>query len=462
MTSWTDADVPDQTGRLAVVTGANSGLGLEVARVLAARGARVVLACRNPGGADAAAGSFCGELPAALVDVRQLDLADLASVRRLRRRPRGRARPARPAREQRGPDGGRRGTTADGFELQLGVNHLGHFALTARLLAAAHPHARQPGRDDVEHGTRPRPAAPRRPHVHPPRIRALAAILRQQAGQPALHPRPAAPARRGRRTDDRRRRRTPAPRAPTWARGHGPVEPGDALRRAGADAERPPRRAADAAGRHRPRRPRRGVLRAAASWRPARRGSRRRRPAAATPNSPRACGRPPRTSPAYRRGSQLHIEGGRPSDELEDRRVPGLHRAEDGVERGRQQRAQVERVGDHEVDGDDEPLVEDGRLDEVQRARDRVRGLQPQQLVARARRRRSSTGRRPASAAARCPCSARTAADPAPGRRRRRPRRRRAGSPRRAARRAPGPAAGARPPGGGKDGSEVGSVTLPP
>ncbi len=134
MTSWTEADVPDQTGRLAVVTGANSGLGLEVARVLAARGATVVLACRNPGRADAARRELLRELPAALVDVRPLDLADLASVAAFA--------DGLAAEHDRldllvnnaGLMAVDEGRTADGFELQLGVNHLGHFALTARLL----------------------------------------------------------------------------------------------------------------------------------------------------------------------------------------------------------------------------------------------------------------------------------------------------------------------------------------
>src|SRR5690242_21531216 len=77
---WTRADVPDQSGRLAVVTGANSGLGYETARGLAAAGAQVVLACRSEQRGEQAAGRLRAELPAAQVDVRRLDLADLAGV----------------------------------------------------------------------------------------------------------------------------------------------------------------------------------------------------------------------------------------------------------------------------------------------------------------------------------------------------------------------------------------------
>ena len=127
MTSrWTTADIPDQTGRTVVVTGATSGLGLATARALAQAGARVVLAVRAPDRGARAAAGLSGE-----VEVRRLDLADLASVRAF-------------AAEWTGPldvlvnNAGimmvPEGRTADGFELQLGTNHLGHFALTNLLL----------------------------------------------------------------------------------------------------------------------------------------------------------------------------------------------------------------------------------------------------------------------------------------------------------------------------------------
>jgi NAD(P)-dependent dehydrogenase (short-subunit alcohol dehydrogenase family) len=122
---WTEADVPAQRGRTAVITGANTGLGFETARVLAARSAQVVLACRDLGRAKEAAARIAGSVQSV-----RLDLASLASVRE--------------AAEEIGPvdllinNAGVMmtpfGRTADGFELQLGVNHLGHFALTGLLL----------------------------------------------------------------------------------------------------------------------------------------------------------------------------------------------------------------------------------------------------------------------------------------------------------------------------------------
>ena len=125
MPQWTPADIPDQTGRTAIVTGANSGIGLETARELARRGAHVVLAVRDTGKGDRAAAAIGGS-----VEVRALDLADLASVRAFA----GDA----PAPDLLINNAGvmalpyRR--TADGFEMQLGTNHLGHFALTGLLL----------------------------------------------------------------------------------------------------------------------------------------------------------------------------------------------------------------------------------------------------------------------------------------------------------------------------------------
>jgi NAD(P)-dependent dehydrogenase (short-subunit alcohol dehydrogenase family) len=131
---WTEADVPPQTGRTAVVTGANSGIGFETARVLAGRGAHVVLACRDPGKANGAAARICGAFLHADVQVVRLDLASLASVREA-------------ARELRATcdridllilNGGVMEPpyewTDEGFELTLATNHLGHFALTGLLL----------------------------------------------------------------------------------------------------------------------------------------------------------------------------------------------------------------------------------------------------------------------------------------------------------------------------------------
>ncbi|GAB4193439.1 MAG: oxidoreductase [Roseiflexaceae bacterium] len=141
---WTAADIPNQAGRLAVITGANSGIGLEAARELARKGARVILAVRSQDKGRAAAEDIRREAPQASVEVQSLDLSDLASVRRFAE--------ALLAREQALPllinNAGvmalpyRR--TADGFEMQFGTNHLGHFALTGLLLPAllASPGAR--------------------------------------------------------------------------------------------------------------------------------------------------------------------------------------------------------------------------------------------------------------------------------------------------------------------------------
>ncbi|MEV6613937.1 oxidoreductase [Streptomyces sp. NPDC051051] len=140
MTGWNTHDIPDQSGRTAVVTGANGGLGHVIARELARRGARVVLACRSETRGREAVARLTGEVPGAEVELGRLDLGDLASVREF-------ARPY--ARldllvNNAGVMAMPYGTTADGFETQFGVNHLGHFALTGLLMPAllAAPRAR--------------------------------------------------------------------------------------------------------------------------------------------------------------------------------------------------------------------------------------------------------------------------------------------------------------------------------
>ena len=132
---WTEADVPNQTGRVAIVTGANTGLGFDTARVLAAHGARVVLAVRDVGKGDDAARRIQQATPGAEVAVQRLDLGSLESIRAAA----GELKAAHPRIDLLVDNAGvmypsPRESTADGFELQFGTNHLGHFALTGLLL----------------------------------------------------------------------------------------------------------------------------------------------------------------------------------------------------------------------------------------------------------------------------------------------------------------------------------------
>lgn len=137
MTSrWTAEQTPRQRGRTAIVTGANSGLGLIVARELARAGARVILTSRDSNRGARAIETIKAAHPAANVEVAHLDLADLASVRAF-------AKGFLAGREQldllvnnAGIMAAPRALTADGFELQFGTNHLGHFALTGLLMPA--------------------------------------------------------------------------------------------------------------------------------------------------------------------------------------------------------------------------------------------------------------------------------------------------------------------------------------
>ncbi|MGB8407006.1 MAG: SDR family NAD(P)-dependent oxidoreductase [Mycobacterium sp.] len=134
MAKWTTNNIPDQTGRLAVITGANTGLGYETAAALAAKGAHVVLAVRNIEKGKAAATLIGRRTPGAVVALHELDLGSLASVREAAEALRthydsidlliNNAGVMYPPKE----------STKDGFELTFGTNHLGHFALTGLLL----------------------------------------------------------------------------------------------------------------------------------------------------------------------------------------------------------------------------------------------------------------------------------------------------------------------------------------
>jgi NAD(P)-dependent dehydrogenase (short-subunit alcohol dehydrogenase family) len=133
MTSWRARDIPDQTGRRAVVTGANSGLGFQTALELARHGATVVMTSRSRSAGDEAARKVCEAVPDADVTRRSLDLADLESVREFVDRI---EEPVDILVNNAGVMAVPPRRTSDGFEMQLGTNHLGHFALTGLLLPA--------------------------------------------------------------------------------------------------------------------------------------------------------------------------------------------------------------------------------------------------------------------------------------------------------------------------------------
>ena len=131
---WTQNDIPDLTNKVVIITGANSGLGMESTNALAAKGATVIMACRNLGKAEKAKTEVQQKVPNAKLDVMQLDNASLDSVRAF-----AAAFKAQYARldillNNAGVMAIPRQETADGFEMQLGVNHLAHFALTGLLL----------------------------------------------------------------------------------------------------------------------------------------------------------------------------------------------------------------------------------------------------------------------------------------------------------------------------------------
>jgi len=125
MTDWTAADLPSFTGRTVIVTGANSGLGAVTARELAAKGAKIVMAVRNTEKGEAAAQQITGQ-----VEVRRLDLQDMSSVRQFA----GGVDKADILINNAGIMAAPYALTVDGFESQIGTNHLGHFALTNLLL----------------------------------------------------------------------------------------------------------------------------------------------------------------------------------------------------------------------------------------------------------------------------------------------------------------------------------------
>ena len=134
MSKWTTADIPDQTGRTAVITGANTGLGYETAAALAAKGAHVVLAVRNLDKGKEAADRITTATPGAGVAVQELDLTSLESVRAAAEQLKSNHDVIDLLINNAGVMFTPRSTTRDGFELQFGTNHLGHFAFTGLLL----------------------------------------------------------------------------------------------------------------------------------------------------------------------------------------------------------------------------------------------------------------------------------------------------------------------------------------
>ncbi|GAA4614009.1 oxidoreductase [Saccharopolyspora hordei] len=141
MTRWTAADIPDQTGRTVLITGANSGLGLRSAQALAERGAHVLIACRDAEKGRAALAEVSRTATTA-PELVELDLADLASVRRAAEEVRTRTDGLDVLMNNAGVMATPHRRTRDGFELQIGTNHFGHAALTWLLLPALRAGAR--------------------------------------------------------------------------------------------------------------------------------------------------------------------------------------------------------------------------------------------------------------------------------------------------------------------------------
>jgi NAD(P)-dependent dehydrogenase (short-subunit alcohol dehydrogenase family) len=134
MARWTAADIGDQSGRVAIVTGANSGLGYITALELARHGARVVLGCRDDVRGKEAVARLIAAVPKADIELQSLDMADLASIRTFADAMQASYPTVDLLVNNAGVMAIPRRETADGFEMQFGTNHLGHFALTGLLL----------------------------------------------------------------------------------------------------------------------------------------------------------------------------------------------------------------------------------------------------------------------------------------------------------------------------------------
>ena len=132
--TWTPEQMPSQAGKTVLITGANSGLGLESAKLLAGAGAQVIMACRNPEKGQQAVDEILAKHPNAKLDLMQLDLSDLQSVKDFADKVHNRYDKLNVLMNNAGIMAPPFQRTRDGFEMQMGTNHLGHFALTGLLL----------------------------------------------------------------------------------------------------------------------------------------------------------------------------------------------------------------------------------------------------------------------------------------------------------------------------------------
>src|SRR6202162_4925205 len=189
---WTAEAMPDLSGKTVIITGANSGIGWEAARQFARKGAHTILACRSIDRAHDATVRILSLAPHARVEAMQLDLANLASIRAFADEFCARRQPLHTLCNNAGVVGIPYQLTADGFEMQFGTNHLGHFALTGLLLDNLLP-VRGSRVVAVRRTGHPLPRSPA-PPPHPLRRSAVGTSLRPvcrpravQAGQPAVH-----------------------------------------------------------------------------------------------------------------------------------------------------------------------------------------------------------------------------------------------------------------------------------
>ena len=186
MAKWTALDIPDLTGRTILITGANSGLGLRSAEALSAKGAKVLMACRNEQKAAVALDSVKAAASGAEPEVVKLDLSDLSSVRDTAAELNERLDSIDVLMNNAGIMAVPMARTADGFESQMGTNHLGHFALTGLLLptvlAASSPAGRQRVIDRSPHGAH----GCRRPQLRAPAVHPMGRVRPDQARQPPV------------------------------------------------------------------------------------------------------------------------------------------------------------------------------------------------------------------------------------------------------------------------------------